>query len=315
MFREKPLESKELLSICNSIFATGEYHPRSTHETGLLKSLGFELSYGKLTLPTDIEYLDRAYLGQELLSSNITQHPKQIEVQNCVGSTNLELLDRTSQGDIHGTVLIAELQIAGRGRFSRVWYSPVGRNVALSLGVHMIRQSADAGAASLVVGVAVVRAIQEIGVDRVTLKWPNDILLDEGKVGGVLVELLQANSSMKFVVGIGLNLGGSDLIREIVAYPVADLLDYCQLPIRNELIAVVVRNVYDALAHFEKDGFQPFYTECNELNVLRDRTVSITVNQEQIHGVARDIGPTGELCIELANGAQHYVIAGEVSLT
>lgn len=314
MFMPTRYDSRKYLQICERIFVTGEYFPHSETEVERLQSLGFELQQGKLVLPAGIDYLDQAYIEQELHGFCATSQLKHIELMHCVESTNQELLNLAHHRDISGVIVLTELQIAGRGRFGRNWHSPVGRNLAVSLGAKVSRTPCNPGAISLVVGVAVANAIQEIGVDSVALKWPNDILLDGRKAGGILVDLLHPTSPFEFVIGIGLNVGGVSSYQEVIDYPVADLLDYCAFPIRNKLLVLVVRNIYESLRSFEHDGFQSFYEKWGALDALRGKIVTVNSQQDQIQGIARDVRHTGELCIELPDGTIHHVIAGEVSL-
>lgn len=307
-------ESTRIAQICEQIFATGEYVPRTSAEAESVRSLGFELRGSALVLPAGIEHLDESYIEQELRKYSRFAHLNSVQVKNCVGSTNHELLTLARSSDLTGTVLLAELQTSGRGRFGRHWYSPVGRNLAVSIGARVSKDPDDLGAISLVIGVAVASAIQELGIDDVTLKWPNDILLDKRKAGGILVDLVHATSPIEIVVGIGLNIGGGSSIGEIVDYPVADLLDYCSPPIRNRLAVSVVRNVYDAIFRFESLGFQAFREKWNVLDALRGTSVTVSTPRNRIQGIAREVRHTGELCIELEDGTIHHVIAGDVSL-
>lgn len=304
----------ELLQICECIFETGEYLPSTVAEAERLLSFGFEQKGTALVLPAGIEYLDQECIEQTVRNIGVMTNLPRIQLKNCVESTNLELLQATCDDGVSGKVVLAEMQVAGRGRFGRNWYSPVGRNLAISLGVRLARTPYDLGAISLVVGVAVACAIREIGIDVVALKWPNDILLDNRKVGGILVDVVRATTPIDIVVGIGLNVGGGSSTEPIIDRPVADLLDYCALPIRNKLAGSIIHNVYDSIYTFENSGFMAFQKNWHALDALRDQSVSVSTSNKEIRGIARGVRDTGELCIELEDGKIHYVNAGEVSL-
>ena len=121
-------------------------------------------------------------------------------------STNSVLLQRAGQGAPSGSVVVADRQTAGRGSRGRRWESSPGASLTFSLlwrfegGVHRL------AGLSLAVGVALVRALAACGAPGITLKWPNDILLDEAKLGGILVELQGAEGCSLAVIGIGINL-------------------------------------------------------------------------------------------------------------
>lgn len=304
----------ELLQICECIFETGEYLPSTVAEAERLLSFGFEQRGSALVLPAGIEYLDQECIEQTVRNIGVMSSLPRIQLKNCVESTNLELLKATGDDGVSGKVVLAEMQVAGRGRFGRNWYSPVGRNLAISLGARLARTPDDLGAVSLVVGVAVASAIREHGIDVVALKWPNDILLDNRKVGGILVDVVRATTPIDIVVGIGLNVGGGSSTEQIIDRPVADLLDYCALPIRNKLAGSIIRNVYDSIYTFENSGFVAFHNNWYALDALRDQSIGVSTSNKEIRGIARGVRDTGELCIELKDGKLHYVNAGEVSL-
>lgn len=307
------VKPNEILQICDNIFETGHHFPRTAEEASLLQTLGFELQRGSLVIPKSIEYLDAALIKQGLREEReVNQH--NVRVKNCVGSTNRELLTVAEHRDISNTIVFAELQIDGRGRFGRAWQSPLGRNLAMSLGVRITRTSTNPGMISLVVGVAIASAIAELGIGSVSLKWPNDILFEGRKVGGILIDVAHVSNPLELVVGIGLNVGGGALVQEMIGQPVADLMEYCSFPLRNKLAVSTVRNVYQSIHGFEASGFQPFHDRWSELDALRGKPVEFSSQKEGFHGIARGIKDSGELCIELENGKIHYVIAGDVSI-
>lgn len=313
MHTQTNVKQSKVRQICENIFETKKYFPRTSDEASLLQTLGFELERGSLVLPKDIEYLDRTYIEKELRrGGEFSKH--KVLVENCVGSTNQELLHLAKHSDISNTVMFTELQIDGRGRFGRAWQSPLGRNLALSLGVRITRTPANPGMVSLIIGVTIANVLEELEIGSVSLKWPNDILFDGKKVGGILIDVGHVLNPVELVVGIGLNVGGGTLVRELVGQSVADLADYCSVPLRNKLAVSTVRNIRKTIQTFETDGFQSFHDRWSELDVLRGKPVKVSTQQDCIHGIARGIKDTGELCIELKNGKSHYVIAGEVSL-
>lgn len=314
MSKQAPEQKANLVGICESIFDTGAYVSSSVAEVEKLLTFGFERRGRTLVLPTGIEYLNQEIIEQSLCDVGVMSNLPRLWIKNCVESTNQELLKATRDEGISGRVVLAEMQIAGRGRFGRDWHSPVGRNLAISIGARLSRAPDDLGAISLVVGVAVASAIRKLGIDVVALKWPNDILLDNRKVGGILVDVVQATTPIDIVVGIGLNVGGGSSTEKIVDRPVADLLNYCVLPIRNRLAGSIIRNVYDSMYKFESSGFMAFQKNWHTLDALRDQSVSVSTSNKEIRGIARGVRDTGELCIELNDGKIHYVNAGEVSL-
>lgn len=314
MSARSQFEQTDLSQFCERIFSTGEYRPRTVAESEILQSIGFELKGSALVLPTGMEHLNQDRITRGLEEQGEMSNLQRVDVELCVGSTNQVLLQEAHTSDISGVVVLAETQTSGRGRFGRNWVSPVGRNLAISLGATISRSPSGIGAISLVAGVAVSNAIQELGIETVKLKWPNDILIDDRKVGGVLVDLVRATAPFRFVVGVGLNVGGGSVVGEVINYPVADLMEYCAEPIRNQLAVSIIHNVYDSIRRFERDGFQSFHGRWSELDALRNNVVAISTSYDSIQGIARGVSHTGELCVELKSGRIQHVNTGEVSI-
>src|SRR5512138_1554975 len=127
------------------------------------------------------------------------------------GSTNSVLL---AEPDLPRPVLlIAGQQTAGRGRRGRRWHSEPGAGLTFSLAVALRRPLRELAALPLVAGVAVARALHALGVVKAALKWPNDIVVDGAKLGGILVETRSLNGGIKAVIGVGLNLRGAAALR------------------------------------------------------------------------------------------------------
>ena len=124
-----------------------------------------------------------------------------------IGSTSTELLRRAQRRDIHGSVLAAEWQSAGRGRRGKSWTAVAGGSLTFSIGWRYEQGAGYLAGLSLAVGVAVVRALEAEGLPGVELKWPNDLVYKHLKVGGILVELNgDALGPSTVVVGVGLNV-------------------------------------------------------------------------------------------------------------
>ena len=132
--------------------------------------------------------LDRESILADL-SHDARRWVRELRVHAEIDSTNTHLMARATNETIDGVVCIAERQTGGRGRRGRTWLTPAGSNIALSLGKSVPIAISEVAPLSLVVGLAVVSAMERVGVNDVKLKWPNDILLDGAKVGGILIEL------------------------------------------------------------------------------------------------------------------------------
>ena len=147
-----------------------------------------------------------------------------MRIESFAASTNDLVRHTAEQGDSTGRVVLAEQQTAGRGRRGRQWVSPFGRTIYLSLGWGFDGGVQVLEGLSLAVGVAVRRAIQSCGVDGLMFKWPNDLFLENKKVGGILLEVLGDPSGFcQVVVGAGVNLGMSDKNGKLLDQPWIDI--------------------------------------------------------------------------------------------
>ena len=276
-----------------------------------LTEIGIVLDQDWASLSTDTELLNPEFLYRELRADGLDF--VQLEVLSCTESTNTLLLERAQQESIDGHILLAEVQTGGRGRQGRHWISPVGLSVALSLGVRLKVPPAGAGAASLVVGMAVLDALEHQGVPNLELKWPNDVLVNGSKIAGVLVEMVGTGRPVELVVGVGINTGSARFLRKRVEQAITDVSEHVSGYSRNSIVAKTIASVLTALRDFEQDGFDSFAERGNERDALAGKWVCVTTPSEILSGVARGIDSDGALILE-SEKTQHRIIGGEVSV-
>jgi BirA family biotin operon repressor/biotin-[acetyl-CoA-carboxylase] ligase len=188
---------------------------------GSLRDLGMPLEAIRnrgYRLAVATEPLDAARIRSALLREVLTRIRK-IEVDWSVDSTNTQLVAREAPPAGSAEVLLAEVQSAGRGRRGRAWLAPPGGAVCLSLSWTFPEMPRDVGALSLAIGVCVLRALKSVGAVDIRLKWPNDVLVGDRKLGGILIELrAESAGPVSVVVGIGLNVAlGDELLEKIAA--------------------------------------------------------------------------------------------------
>jgi BirA family biotin operon repressor/biotin-[acetyl-CoA-carboxylase] ligase len=230
-----------------------------------------------------------------------------------IHSTNTHLVDLAQREDISGRVCLAEQQTAGRGRRGRAWLSPVGRSIALSIGMRFDTPGEALHSLSLVVGVAVADAVSGFDVPEVRLKWPNDILLGHGKLGGILIELVDLGDQPTVVIGVGLNVGSGAQIQGQVDQPVADLLEAAPRISRNALASALINSIVDYCREFEDSGFGPIRDTWLGLHAYQDCDVEIVIGNRAVRGKVRGVTHTGELELE-SEGRLLRFNSGEVSL-
>jgi BirA family biotin operon repressor/biotin-[acetyl-CoA-carboxylase] ligase len=256
----------------------------------------------------------------EKLSGAVRDHVRSLEVAWTVGSTNTELLSRPNPPNGASEVMLAEYQTAGRGRRGRAWLAPPGGAICLSLSWTFRDVPADLGALGLVVGVCELRALHALGVTAAKLKWPNDVLVDERKLGGILIELrAESGGPACVVIGIGLNVAlGAPLLAKIAETGIAatDLVSAGLTdPSRNAVAAALIDSCVQGLLEFERDGLRPFIENWRDADALQGKMVDVRgAVGEVTRGLARGVDLHGALLVETAGEGLKKFVSGDVSV-
>ena len=232
-----------------------------------------------------------------------------------IDSTNTALMAAATTGTPSGLVYAAERQTAGRGRRGRRWHGELGGTLMFSLLWRFNLGVADLSGLSLAVGLAVARAVERLGVRGARLKWPNDIVCAEGKLGGILIELSgDALGPSAVVIGIGLNLHLPETARQSLDQAAYDLQSLGYAGDRNALLAAILAELSILLPEFEQRGFAPLALEWEARHAMQDGRAYLHLpNGEVVEGIARGAAPDGALRFETPEG-ERRVHAGEVSL-
>ncbi|MDP1995863.1 MAG: biotin--[acetyl-CoA-carboxylase] ligase [Gallionella sp.] len=242
-----------------------------------------------------------------------------VEITPQAHSSNTLLLQRAGLGAANecarsGSVLAVELQTAGRGRMGRVWHSGLGNALTFSLLWRFDCGLNALSGLSLAAGVAIVRALNRLGAQGVQLKWPNDILTGQGKLGGVLIE---AQGDMlgpsAVVIGVGLNCSLPDNPANRIDQPAGALDEVCRgMPTRNQLLAAVLQELAGALRQFAQDGFAAFGDEWQRYHIHQNQPIHLRMaDGSVVSGIARGVSDNGELRLETAQGIRQFN-SGEV---
>ena len=252
------------------------------------------------------------------LPSIARERLRRAEVAWSLPSTNSALLERAEPPVGQFDFLLAEHQSAGRGRRARPWFAPPGGALCLSIGWSFAALPRAAAALSLAVGVCARRALRAFAGLAVQLKWPNDLLADERKLGGILIELRAESAGPAYIViGIGVNcaLGPalSGRVQQAGTIPI-DLAELGVMPCdRNRLAGVLLGEIIAGVVEFERHGLAPFAAEWSEADALVDRTVSLSLPGAKYLGVARGIDADGALRVQGEDGLRQFH-SGEVSV-
>lgn len=238
-----------------------------------------------------------------------------VQVAESVDSTNTQLLAAAAAGAPSGSVLAAELQTGGRGRRGRLWTSGLGSSLTFSLLWRFEQGAAGLSGLSLAVGVAVAQALASAGAAGIGLKWPNDILFQGRKLGGILVELQgDALGPAAAVVGIGINVRLPARLRAEVEQPVADLAEAGCTADRNGLLARLLARLAEVMERFTAEGFAAFEPSFRALHVLHGEAAQVLLpDGRALQGVVEGTGGDGALLLRTAQGLVR-LHGGEASL-
>lgn len=304
--------NKELQAAVRRLVA-GDALPKTAVLVDALAELGLDWvkEGNELRLAKPRELLDADVIAAAL-SPAAQEKLSRLEIFWQIGSTNTYLLERATEPDFDGRVCTAEQQLAGKGRRGRHWVSPFGRNIYLSLGQRIPRASGIAGL-SLVVGMTLVTVLREMGIDSAGLKWPNDVLADNGKLAGILVEVEQANRDAYLVViGMGINLSLDGIDVSSIEQSFSTLDRFAQVS-RNALLGKLLDALVQELARFRETGFSAYASRWPEFDVYAGAEVAVKMAEQEIPGINRGIDDQGNLLVETEDGVRAFN-AGEVSL-
>ncbi len=235
-----------------------------------------------------------------------------VDVLETCPSTNAVLLTRAEAGAPAGTVVVAHEQTAGRGRRGRQWLSAPGDSLTFSLLWRFSPGIAPAGL-SLAVGLAVATVLAKVGAGgtaAVRLKWPNDLLKDGRKLGGILVELVPGAPHVA-VIGIGLNLRRpAGMPAELAAHSAELGTDVDA----NRLLAALLVELLATLEIFAAQGFAPLRAAWVERHAFQDAPVCLLSDFAPLRaGISRGVDGDGALLFEV-DGRIERILSGELSL-
>lgn len=235
-----------------------------------------------------------------------------LAVHGAVDSTNAWLQERSLTLPSPYACL-SEHQWAGRGRSGRVWVDETGRDLCLSLLWRFDAAEARAQGLSLAIGVAAARALEAAGARGIGLKWPNDIVWQDRKLGGILIEGSVSGRVWTVIMGVGINVcAGAAPDPRVPRVHLGSILGGVQVS-RNRLAAALIARIWTECVRFEGRGAGPAIDEWKVLDAMRGRPVRVHRPGGETGGIARGVDDAGELLVEV-DGALERFVSAEVSL-
>ncbi len=267
-------------------------------------------------LESPIDLLDADSIRRRL-PADVAAGLRDLEVHESLDSTSDRLLAARDLPAGKFDACLAEFQSAGRGRRGRRWVAPFASGLCLSMSWSYRDAPATLGALSLAAGVATLRALKRLGVGGLSLKWPNDLMRGDAKLGGILIDLRgEAAGPATVVVGIGINVRLPLAARARFAAEGVEAVDLASMgaaPERNALAAILIAELHQALGEFGARGMAAFADEWQAADSLAGRAVRVLHGGQQLEGLARGVDADGALLLE-SGDARRRIVSGEVSV-
>lgn len=236
---------------------------------------------------------------------------------NTINSTNTYAMELAEKGYPEGTTIIADAQTGGKGRLGRKWLSPPGKNLHMSIILRPAISPRDAAILTVMSAVACASAIKRLLSIPVSIKWPNDLMVSDRKLGGILTEM-KADIDRIFhaVIGIGININ-------LQAGDMPDEIKACATSIKNEtgdaqsrtLIAIeIIKELDRWYSILLNIGKKPVIEEWLKLSSTIGRAVKVTVGNNVFTGIAGTIDDEGMLILKLPDNTVKKINAGDVTI-
>lgn len=253
-----------------------------------------------------------------LLAPLVKENIASLVLFSIINSTNTYLLN---QQNIRGKICLAEMQTEGRGRRGRQWVSPFGRNIYLSIGWSFESGVSAVQGLSLAVGVAIVDVLNQYQIDRLYLKWPNDVVIKNSdsdeykKLAGILIELRgDVSGDCDLIIGVGLNFDMETA--QPIDQPWVSLRQVfeSELPDRNAVVAELISKIMQLLMEYERKTFACYRESWEAVNIHLQKKISVHQGKELIEGLCCGVNDEGALILLNDVGETLIVSGGEISI-
>jgi BirA family biotin operon repressor/biotin-[acetyl-CoA-carboxylase] ligase len=255
---------------------------------------------------------------RDSLREDVAARLCRFEVFPEIASTNTHLMEQDAPPPGQARVAITDNQTMGRGRHGRTWQSPPGSGLCVSVVYTFAVHPANLPALTLAIGLGAIDALERLGVSGVQLKWPNDLIAEDGKLGGILTETKSHMSgAISIVSGLGINVDLGEKpdfdFETDWTRGVADLAGVvATLPSRHTLAARLIEGLCQAFLDYEADGFEYFAQKWPDRDWLFGRALTIDTAQCQVTGIGAGIDQDGALLVDTGSAAVSRITSGSV---
>ncbi len=263
------------------------------------------------------EAVELSPLSREAIAPHLTTRwlGREVHCFEVLDSTNTTAREMAGAGAADGTAVIADAQRRGRGRLGRAWISPARKNLYLSVVLRNEVPLERLAQVSLLAGVATCATMRE-WAPQAAIKWPNDVLLGAHKAAGILSELDASGAAPVVILGIGVNLNSEqgDFPEELRDKATSLMLVTGTAIDRARFVGRLFGALEEQLDRWRRDGFPPIAAAWRQLTPLIGRRIHVQEPGADVEGTVVDLDDDGALRLRLDNGAEHRVVAGDVTV-
>lgn len=235
-----------------------------------------------------------------------------------IGSTNTAALELAEKGAPHGTVVIADRQAKGKGRLGRTWVSPPGSNIYMSVILRPEIEPKDATLLTIMTAVSCAKGVMKSTGLKAEIKWPNDLMISNKKLGGILTEMKSDPDGIVFaVIGIGINVNSKttkDFPPDIQGIATSIREELGKIQSRTFIIAEILKEMEHWYKVLLTEGRKPLFDEWKRLSSTLGRKVKVTAGDNVFTGVAEDIDKGGMLILRLPSGILKKISSGDLTM-
>ncbi len=275
-------------------------------------------------IPDGLNLIDKGKL-YSLVENKLKHFPK-IDLLTTIDSTSTYISNKWDESSKKrsaentnsialGRVCIAEHQSNGRGRKGNKWISPFGANLYFSIGIELPVGLSVLGGLSLAIGIGLTETINKVTAQKVKLKWPNDLLCENKKLAGILVEASGDSNDTSFInIGIGINWDMPEKFSKEINQPWVNLLDILSKKIdKTTIMANLLIELDQTIDQFIKHGFESFNKKWDKNSAFIGQPVTIKTHNGDVDGIEKGIDRTGAIRVLTSHGEKMFY-SGEVSL-
>ena len=257
--------------------------------------------------------LDKSTITENLDKNVLDYFPK-IAIKDQTDSTNDDAKNYLSSQDSELSIHLAEQQISGKGRNGKKWISPKGKNIYLSLGWKSPLQYSKLDGLSLSIGTCIAKVLNSYTNDKVRIKWPNDLILDQKKICGILIETLEINKMVGVVIGIGINVHMSKDEGEEIDQSWITLDQFSGvIHDRNEIVSKLLNELILLIKNFPMEGFKGQKPDYEKMDLLQGKDCYIYIDGFEKRVSVLGVNDSGELLVK--ENSEYLVFRyGEVSI-